>query len=713
MNSSPREAVLDADAKKSPRSETRIGSGVLNVGIIGCGRIAEHHLRYLSATNGVRVIGLSDTFIANAERTAKAHGIEHVFASHEQLLQLPSLDAVHILTPPEFHYRQASDALDRGVHVLLEKPCTYRADELEDLYRLAEAKNVVLCPDFIQLFVPPFLRAVSLIDSGELGKVVHVDVHLGFDLIPPELQESIGLHWSFKLPGGVLHNNLTHPLYLALNWAGSLKKLTVAPRANGSLPQGLTDHLVIMIEGTLCTANVILTGSAKPDAYSVDIRCERGRIAVNFLSSTVIVERQSALPGFVKRALVNFQVSGQLVTEATKNFYNFARGRLLPYQGLESLIPKFYDSIKQRAAPPISKQLALAVTQAEEQVCARAGKLHVDTRRRPSCQTNLTRSEKVLVTGAAGYVGAALTRRLVADGYYVRALVRPLSRIEALEALGVEIFFGDVRDPQSVGAACDGVDLVVHAAAALHGSAKLIVDSAVEGTKNVALAAKQNGVKRVVYLSSMSVYNLFNLPDGEAISEQTPLEQLPQERGAYTLAKRRAEDEALRCLADSSPSWTIVRPSVVVGRKYDLFSPVGKQVGNILIGFASPKKLLRLIHVDDVARAISEILRNDGTKGRIYNLSSRAVAQRDYVNGLRRRQGLANLRVVYVPYWLMRGIAGLCNSMNALVSRVPRISPRRLASLYRDVDIHCEPIGGQSGWHPEENLLERLRTESQ
>ena len=154
------ESMTNTDAKAS-RSEARLGSGVLNVGIIGCGRIAEHHLRYLSVTNGVRVVGLSDTFIANAERTAKAYCIEHVFASHEQLLQLPSLDAVHILTPPEFHYRQASDALDRGVHVLLEKPCTYRADELEDLYRLAETKNVVLCPDFIQLFVPLFLRAVS------------------------------------------------------------------------------------------------------------------------------------------------------------------------------------------------------------------------------------------------------------------------------------------------------------------------------------------------------------------------------------------------------------------------------------------------------------------------------------------------------------------------------------------------------------------------
>ena len=125
---------------------------------------------------------------------------------------------------------------------------------------------------------------------------------------------------------------------------------------------------------------------------------------------------------------------------------------------------------------------------------------------------------------------------------------------------------------------------------------------------------------------TQSIY-LFDLRDAEAISEQTPLEDLPQEWGAYSLAKRRAGDEALKCLSDSSPSCTIVRPSVVVGRKYDLFSPVGKRMGSILIGFELPKKLLRLMHVDDVAGAISEIKRNDD----IYNLSNRGMAQRNFV----------------------------------------------------------------------------------
>ena len=117
----------------------RAGSCTINVGIIGCGRIAEHHLRYLRAATGVRVVGLSDTLVANAERTARTYGVEHVFASHDEPLQLPSLDAVHILTPPEFHYRQASNAIDRGVHLFLEKLAPYHASELEDLYRSAEA----------------------------------------------------------------------------------------------------------------------------------------------------------------------------------------------------------------------------------------------------------------------------------------------------------------------------------------------------------------------------------------------------------------------------------------------------------------------------------------------------------------------------------------------------------------------------------------------
>src|SRR5215510_12768152 len=259
-------------AQRKPPSDLRSGHPkTLNVGIIGCGRIGEHHLRFIARTAGVRVTALSDPILANARRFADQYDIPNVYGSHLDMLDSTPLDIVHILTPPEYHYTQAVDAIDRGVHVLLEKPCTIRPQELAELYQRAEAKGVLLCPDFIQLFTPVFLRAASLIDSGQLGKVVHLDSHLSFDLNDPELREVIGLPWRYNLPGGILHDNITHPLYMVLRWLGAPQKVTVFPESHHILPQGLTDHMSIMLEGEGRTANILFSALIKPEPYYIQV----------------------------------------------------------------------------------------------------------------------------------------------------------------------------------------------------------------------------------------------------------------------------------------------------------------------------------------------------------------------------------------------------------------------------------------------------------
>src|SRR5262249_13468681 len=260
----------------------------LNIGIIGCGHIAEHHLRFVARTECARPVALSDPILPNAARFAEKYGIREVYSSHLEMLNSTPLDVVHILTPPEFHYQQAADAIDRGIHVLLEKPCTIHSNELEDLYRRAETKGVFLCPDFIQLFMPLILQGSSVIDSGQLGRVIHIDIHLSLDLNAPELCEAVGRHWSYNLPGGIFHNNITHPLYLALRWLGDPERVTVAAKSLGILPRNVTDHMVIMLAGKYSTANIVLSGVIKPEPYYVQIFCEHGGVLVNFDTSTLI-----------------------------------------------------------------------------------------------------------------------------------------------------------------------------------------------------------------------------------------------------------------------------------------------------------------------------------------------------------------------------------------------------------------------------------------
>ena len=116
--------------------------------------------------------------------------------------------------------------------------------------------------------------------------------------------------------------------------------------------------------------------------------------------------------------------------------------------------------------------------------------------------------------------------------------MRGLSHTEQLEELGIELVYGDIRDPHSVIDACKGMDIVIHMAAALKGSPEFMLECSVKGTKNIAGAAHTSNLRRVVYLSSMSVYDYVKLRDGDVITEDSPLEEFPALRGTYSQAKR-------------------------------------------------------------------------------------------------------------------------------------------------------------------------------
>jgi len=258
--------------------------------------------------------------------------------------------------------------------------------------------------------------------------------------------------------------------------------------------------------------------------------------------------------------------------------------------------------------------------------------------------------------------------------------------------------------------ACNGMDIVVHMAAALKGTPQFILDSAIRGTQNIGTAAKTVGLKKVIYISSMSVYDCLRPRNGEIITENSPLEEMPQLRGVYSLAKRRAEDEALSHLEDSRPLWTILRPSVIVGERYNVFAPIGQKVGSFVFCAGRKNKMLRLVHVDDVADAIVKSIENSGTRGRIFNLSDDEMTQQDYVDRFIRKIGDRKVRVVYVPYWVARLVASVFGALRIFSKRIPDINKRRLASLYRSVRVSSDSMTTVTGWKPTKKLLAETET---
>jgi predicted dehydrogenase/nucleoside-diphosphate-sugar epimerase len=685
----------------------------LRVGIVGCGKVAEHHARFVNELADARLVGVADTNRDAARDFAGRHHVSLACGSLRELLSSADLDVLHVVTPPAFHYQTAKVALDHGLHVFLEKPLAFTVEEVHDLYERAARQGVLLCPDFIQLFHPRMQELLGVVQSGQLGRLLHVESHLCFNLDDtPELREAEGLHWAYKLPGGLLRDYSSHVLYLALYLAGTPRHMQVSSDSSGTLPQGLSDHLVIQLEASECTATALLSCKARSSAYGVRVFCEQGSAEVDFGTQTLQVFRRGALPRAVSSATAGFSRGYRLGRQSAANIFNYLRGALVPYGGLRVLIPLYYESIRRKSMPPISRDLALAVSQAEETIFSDSRPPIARGFYSASLQTNTPRAERILVTGAGGYVGSAVAKALADAGYYVRAMVRPTSRLDQLQKLGVEIFLGDVRRTDDVIAAAAGMDAIAHIAAGVRGTPAFVVDSSVRGTQAVADAAIQAGVRRVIYMSSMSVYDLTQLRNGERIAEASPLEELPESRGAYSLGKRKAEDIALRHLSDVSPAWTILRPSFIVGNGRDVFAPVGPQIGRKVVCLNRRRNRLLLVHVEDVAAAIVAVLHSQDTKNQIYTLSHPdEIRVRDYVEICRQQDAQRKVRVIYVPYAAIRLAAGFSSLLHKLTPRFPSISPRRLVSAYRNVRADSKNLCEQTGWQPAPGLLQRLAAE--
>src|SRR5882672_273429 len=142
----------------------------------------------------------------------------------------------------------------------------------------------------------------------------------------------------------------------------------------------------------------------------------------------------------------------------------------------------------------------------------------------------------VLVTGATGFLGRHVVAEALSRGHTVRAVVRPTSDANQLDR-AVECVRVDLRSPRGLVESCRGVDAVIHCAAAKSGDFYAQFAGTVLATENLLKAMKEAGVKHIVAISSLSVYDYKNLWSFQRLDELSPLELNPQERDEYAQTK--------------------------------------------------------------------------------------------------------------------------------------------------------------------------------
>ena len=241
----------------------------------------------------------------------------------------------------------------------------------------------------------------------------------------------------------------------------------------------------------------------------------------------------------------------------------------------------------------------------------------------------------IFMTGATGFVGSAILRKLVSRGLEVRALVRPSSDRRNLEGLDVEVVEGDLHEPDSLKPALGGCAGLFHVAADYRlwsPKPEPMFKANVDGTRSLMLAAGECGVERIVYTSSVAV--LGTVPGEGAADEDTPV-QFTDMIGPYKQSKFLAEAEVRELVKSQGLPVVIVNPSMPIGPRDIKPTPTGRMIVEAASGRmpAYVDTGLNVVHVDDVAEG--HLLAFDkGDVGKRYILGGENMSLKEILGAL-------------------------------------------------------------------------------
>ncbi|MEJ2170380.1 MAG: NAD-dependent epimerase/dehydratase family protein [Desulfobacterales bacterium] len=256
-----------------------------------------------------------------------------------------------------------------------------------------------------------------------------------------------------------------------------------------------------------------------------------------------------------------------------------------------------------------------------------------------------------LITGATGYIGAAVVREVLDQGQDVRCLLRGTSSVKNLDGLRLELSCGDIGDIESVRRAVDGCDSVYHLAALYANwlpDAGLMYRVNEEGTRNVMQACREAGTRKIVYCSSVAALGAH----GRTPADETARFNMNSTKDHYYISKHRAEQVVLQYVRAGLPV-VIVNPSNPIGPRDIGPTPTGALIINIL-----KKRVpayvdggLNLIDAGECARGIVAAMEK-GRIGEKYILGNTNISIKKYFDLIVKVAGRGLSPKIRLPAWL-------------------------------------------------------------
>jgi len=307
---------------------------------------------------------------------------------------------------------------------------------------------------------------------------------------------------------------------------------------------------------------------------------------------------------------------------------------------------------------------------------------------------------KYLITGATGFMGPYVIRRLLDRGDQCRCLVRSKKAEAFLDEYPVELHRGDVTRAETLQGAAEGVDVVLHLATLGHMSNFTVTESMfhavnIEGTRHVMAEALRGGAERVVHCSSVAAMGI--CPEVPA-DENSPC----RPHHPYGRSKLRGEEEVRRMVSDNGLPAVIVRFSMVYGPGdwRDILKLTRMAQKGMFPMVGRKPKLTPLIHVRDAVRGLL-MAAEKGRPGETYLMTNRdSIPFDDLRKILQAALGVRRIPV-YVPEWAALAAATVIEKSFGVLGKAPPVARKNIESTLADRSFSIDKAAGELGFEPE------------
>jgi len=648
----------------------------------------------------VEIVGIADLAEDRAAAIAEQFRIPKVYPSLQAMAEARP-QVIHILTPPGSHAPLALQALDMGCHVFVEKPMAETVADCDRMIASAREKGLVLSVNHSARMDPIVLQALDMIRKGACGQVQAVDFFRSSDYQAYSGGPSIPPH--FRNGSYPFQDLGVHGLYLLEAFLGPIRHADTRYYASGIGDANLVfDEWRTLVETDRGTGSMYISWNVRPIQNELVIHGTKGVMHVDCYLQVITLRKTYPAPKPVQRILGAGFNALHMLAKVSINTVRFATGRLKPSPGIHVSVRKFHEALHDGKAPPVPAEEGRRVIALLEEVSRRAD----EDKRAYLAEPNPYLRPRILVTGANGFLGRALVNRLRAEtGEPLRLLVRRPPASPPSD--DVQLVYGDLGNPGVVDHAMEGIEIVFHVGAAMKGGNFEYQSGTIWGTRNVIDACERHGVRRLVYVSSLSVLDHAGHREGDMVNEYAPYEPFPKERGLYTQTKLEAEKMVRDAAAAQRVHAVILRPGQIYGPGAEKIPPSGTiGIAGRWLVVGSGNHHVPLVYVDNVVDALMLAATGDLPNGSIFQLvDPQGITQRAYVNYANRARPV---RASYVPPWFLK-LAGVGVALlGKVLKRSLPLTPYRVKSITPLWPCDCTAAHTILGWRPRVSIQEGM-----